>query len=298
MAGKKKFTIEQYLTDQKIQEKIKRDEEMYRILGDPKVHEAAAAYIQNLSQLVVQVTGKKLLGCPVSEESEKVFIGKRCAQYASMQFQNWKQLEAFIGEKLPPIYQGWDVNGSMGFNGNSYLDVTDAVGSIESPLCMRLRPDGKYYVPLRTKMVMGFSKTTWKSVYQTWMEKNGYEYLLKEKKRREKENRMKEKSQLLMMETIPFEESELGRSVETIASTANNFKQVREKAKELDHLSKEIRVIGSMWNRKENIINQLIIRIPVKNNKKIIHELDEAGFDKQGRSRSSEGWDVQYKVHI
>ena len=101
-----------------------------------------------------------------------------------------------------------------------------------------------------------------------------------------------------MMETIPFEESELGRSVETIASTANNFKQVREKAKELYHLSKEIRVIGSMWNRKENIINQLIIRIPVKNNKKIIHELDEAGFDKQGRSRSSEGWDVQYKVHI
>ena len=59
---------------------------MYRILGDPKVHEAAAAYIQNLSQLVVQVTGKKLLGCQVYEESEKVFIGKRSAQYASMQF--------------------------------------------------------------------------------------------------------------------------------------------------------------------------------------------------------------------
>lgn len=28
------------------------------------------------------------------------------------------------------------------------------------------------------------------------------------------------------------------------------------------------------------------------------NEIDEAGFDKQGRSRSSEGWDVQYKVHI
>lgn len=28
------------------------------------------------------------------------------------------------------------------------------------------------------------------------------------------------------------------------------------------------------------------------------YELDEAGFDKQGRSLSSEGWDVQYKVHI
>ena len=28
------------------------------------------------------------------------------------------------------------------------------------------------------------------------------------------------------------------------------------------------------------------------------YELDETGFDKQGRSLSSEGWDVQYKVHI
>lgn len=28
------------------------------------------------------------------------------------------------------------------------------------------------------------------------------------------------------------------------------------------------------------------------------YELDEAGFDKQGRRLSSEGWDVQYKVHI
>ena len=77
----------QYIDFRKGYRERKRvNEEMYRILGDPKVHEAAAAYIQNLSQLVVQVSGKKLLGCPVSEESEKVFIGKRSAQYASMQF--------------------------------------------------------------------------------------------------------------------------------------------------------------------------------------------------------------------
>ena len=220
----------------------------------------------------------------------------RCTQYVTIEFRDWEQLESFIGEELPKIYKGWAVNGKLGSNGNRYLSATDAVGDIESPLCMRQRPNGGYYVPLRTKMSMGFSKVTWRNIYHTWMKKNGYEYLLEEKKLQKKKERLDEKKRLLMVAAIPFEESDLEKSIESSASEYENYEKVYETAKELYDMSKEIYKIGVILDEKR--VNHLIIRIPNKNNKSVLQKLDAICCQCHGKIKRWNGWHTEYVIPV
>ena len=80
-----------------------------------------------------------------------------------------------IGEPLPRIYQGW---GTHCYNGNSILDVTDAVGDLRGILSSQV------FSPIVT---MGFSKKSFQKSYEEWMKIHGYEsVLLKEKEESEK----------------------------------------------------------------------------------------------------------------
>lgn len=75
----------------------------------------------------------------------------------------WKNMECFIQEKLPKVFNGFGVDDSKG---NSLLNVTDAVGDLKNPLSEHYR---NFY------MCMGFSKTGWKQTYYTWLKENGLE---------------------------------------------------------------------------------------------------------------------------
>ena len=97
--------------------------------------------------------------------------GKKCTIYFSFKFQNFLEMQDFIKEKVPLIFEGWnDIDGKVGYGGNSLLAVCDAVTFIQSPLYGGKRTDGKTeYKRCKFNVCIGFSKQRWNRLYKEYL---------------------------------------------------------------------------------------------------------------------------------
>lgn len=123
--------------------------------------------------------------------------GHKCSIFFHLAFRNWNEMEAMIGNPLPKIFTGYTKNGEIGYNGNSILQATDAVGYITSPLYGGKRiSDGKSYSTCSFDVWLGFSKVGWKKTYENWLKENGHAEEIKRKKKEKKEREAEEKRKL------------------------------------------------------------------------------------------------------
>lgn len=87
----------------------------------------------------------------------------KCSIFYWLNPKDWKEMEAFLEEPLPKIFQGF---GTRDYNGNTLLDVVDMVGELECPLTGRFS---------QYSLCIGFSKAGWKDTYYSWLKEHGYQ---------------------------------------------------------------------------------------------------------------------------
>lgn len=101
-------------------------------------------YCDKLAVFNPRRSGDRCFLCPVT--GQKVNVAFRFT------FQDWRQVEDFLGEKLPKYCVGWTMYPPYG--GNSILDVTDAVGHLKNVLS-----DDRYYASrFYFTFTVGFSR--------------------------------------------------------------------------------------------------------------------------------------------
>lgn len=201
----------------------------------------------------------------------------KCTIYATLAFENYKEIEAMIGEELPRIFKGW---GMHWYNGNSILDVTDAVGELASPLRNRA---------FQPRMVMGFSRKTFQKMYENWLINNGYEDICiaeKEEQKKEKEEKKKAKQQKELPPAIPFEECDQYSYCLENARKYKNMQQIMAAQKELYRIAKTTATDYSLGKKDgASVVLTLSARIPEKGNADVFKALEASGWTRGWRSK-------------
>ena len=137
--------------------------------------------------------------------------GKKSSIFYRLSFENWLQMEAYLGESLPKIFKGYIIDKTLSYNGNSILYATDAVGDIYSLLYGAEFINGKYskcYSSCDFNIWIGFSKIGWKRVYEEWLKKNQLEDEITRLKEEEKMRKEAEQEKA-NLPAAPYKPSEL-----------------------------------------------------------------------------------------
>ena len=93
----------------------------------------------------------------------------KCTVFYSLNFFNWLEMEDFLTEKLPKIFQGYhESQRYYKMNGNPY--DTDPIEAVSSILCGDFDHDECYFT-----IWMGFTQSGWKRLYTDWLKKNHLE---------------------------------------------------------------------------------------------------------------------------
>lgn len=213
--------------------------------------------------------------------------GKNCTLYASLSFTDYAQVEKMIGEPLPRIYQGW---GTHCYNGNSILDVTDAVGDLRGILSSQV------FSPIVT---MGFSKKSFQKSYEEWMKIHGYESVLlkeKEESEKKKEEKRLEELEKKKLPSVPFEESEAYKQCQGMAMEYKNMSEVLHAAKELYQFFPNASITEYSHGTKnddDRYVYHVSTNIPERGNADKINTLVNLGWQKGRRSKRYDGMYIQ-----
>lgn len=118
------------------------------------------------------------------------YNGAKCSIFYWLNPKDWKEMETFLGEPLPKIFQGF---GARNYNGNSLLEVVDEVGELVCPLTGHFNG---------YSLCIGFSKAGWKKTYYSWLKEHGYQEeidrLESEKREAAKQKKEAEKAKALI----------------------------------------------------------------------------------------------------
>lgn len=127
------------------------------------------------------------------------YNGAKCSIFYQLDPHDWRTMEAFLGEPLPKIFQGF---GARNCNGNSLLNVVDMVGELVCPLTGHFSG---------YSLCIGFSKAGWKKTYYDWLTAHGYgteiERLETERKEALKKKKMAEQEKA-MLPAKPYQPSD------------------------------------------------------------------------------------------
>lgn len=208
---------------------------------------------------------------PIMDDKTKT----KCTIYTILRLTDYAQIEYMIGEPLPRIYQGWDAdNSTIWYNGNSLLQVTDAVGDLKSPL---------EELGFSPRIMMGFSKKTFQAEYESWMKRNGYESILEEDKKKAKWEKQAKKQAEQKRQNLPipsFEESAVYAGCLSSARRYKNMQQIIDAAAELYKIFPEESITG--YGIKSSDVAQIALSattsIPVAGNVDRINSLIDRGW--------------------
>lgn len=243
---------------------VEPSDSVYRITKREK--EQPSGY--SVNQVKLRKDGSSYLEEPLDDRT-----GKSCSIFFKISFHNWIEMESLIEKPLPKIFTGWTDRGELGYNGNSILSVTDAVGDIQSPLYGGRRPsNNEQYHGYGFDVWMGFSKLGWKKVYEDWLIENGLAAeieRMKEERKEEKRKKIEEECAKRNLPAKPYEPSES-------LNQYDNGEELIRIEKELDSILPGCRfgVFGLSGN---NCVS-VSISVKEKGNKEKIEKLKALGW--------------------
>lgn len=213
--------------------------------------------------------------------------GKKSSIFFKVTFYNFLEMEEFLGSELPKVMRGWraDSDGRLGYNGNSILDATDAVGEIVSPFYGGIRPsNGKKYDSCSFNVWLGFSKTGWRKTYESWLKKHGLEEEI-DRKRKEKALQRKAEEEKMNLPAPPFKPSE-------IYSQYSNSDVAEQLERELYSISRELRIrsVETFGTR----ICTIEVAVLDKGNSGVKKQLEALGWYRTYRCKKCDGKFVTY----
>lgn len=214
--------------------------------------------------------------CPEYLDDE---TGSKCKVFFRIRFDNWKQMEDFLGEELPKIFLGWSHRGEIGYSGNPLLNVTDKCALIKSPLCGGDRPDGVRggYQKVSFDIELGFSMKHWNKMYKEYLVKNGLE-----------EN----KSHADSAKSSQFPAIYIYKKNSYIEGYENSA-ELEELSRKLFEIDPELRLGAFTLSGSEGLKRVVSVKLDFKEKgrKETVRSLENLGFKKWRRYRAFDGND-------